>query len=330
MRKQWFLKSVVLLAFIGASAPFLSAQNPRRALPGTVNYVEGQASLDGNPLPARQNGDTQVQPNQHLTTAAGKVEMLLTPGVFVRVGNNSDIRMVSNGLANPTIEVVRGEALVEVDQQTTSAKVDVLEHGATASILKYGLFRFNADQARIEVIDGQLQVAENGKTKEVGKGKAALVDDQSLKTVGFDRNAEDELYRWSSVRSSYLAEANSVTAHTIYNGYAANNAYGPYWNTGWFWDPYFDMWSWMPWDGFFYSPFGYPFFSVGYGRYAGRFGYGRAYAGLGYTARGGFAGRSGAAFAARGGFGGGGGFRGGGGFGGGGFHGGGGGGGGRR
>src|SRR5580698_2049911 len=185
MRKQWFLKSVVLLAFFGASAPFLSAQNPRRALPGTVNYVEGQASLDGNPLPARQNGDTQVQPNQHLTTAAGKVEMLLTPGVFVRVGNNSDIRMVSNGLANPTIEVVRGETLVEVDQQTTGAKVDVLEHGATASILKYGLFRFNADQARIEVIDGQLQVAENGKTKDVGKGKAALVDDQSLKTVGF-------------------------------------------------------------------------------------------------------------------------------------------------
>jgi uncharacterized membrane protein YgcG len=318
MRKQWFLKSVALLAFIGTSAPFLSAQNPGRALPGTVNYVEGQASLDGNPLPARQNGDTQVQLNQHLTTTNGKVELLLTPGVFVRVGNNSDIRMVSNGLANPTIEVVRGETLVEVDQQTTGAKVDVLEHGATASILKYGLFRFNGDQGRIEVIDGQLQVTEDGKTKDVGKGKAALVNGEPLRTVGFDRNAEDDLYRWSSVRSAYLAEANAATAQRIYTGYAANNAYGPYWNAGWYWDPYFDMWSWLPWDGFFYGPFGYPFFSVGYGGYAGRFGYGRAYAGLG------FAGRSGVSLATRGGFGGGGSFRGGG-FGGGGFHGGGGG-----
>jgi hypothetical protein len=336
MSRQWFLNSAALLTCTAAFSAALSAQvpqnpqSPRNALPGTVNYVEGQVSIDGNPLNTKQNGYTQLQPNQSLMTANGKVEMLLTPGVFVRVGNNGDIRMVSNGLANPTIEVVRGETMVEVDQQTTGAKIDVLERGATASILKYGLFRFNGDQGRIEVIDGQLQVTENGKTKDVGKGKAALINGEPLKTVSFDRNAEDDLYRWSSVRSSYLAEANAGKAQSIYNGYAANNAYGPYWDAGWFWDPYFDMWDWMPWDGFFYSPFGYPFFSAGYGMYAGRFGYGRGYAGL--SGRG-FAGRSGVSLATRGGFGGGsfrgggfggGGFRGGG-FGGGGFHGGGGG-----
>ena len=329
MSKQWFLKLVALLTSTAAFSALLSAQvpqspqSPRNALPGTVNYVEGQVSIDGNPLNTKQNGDTQLQPNESLTTANGKVEMLLTPGVFVRVGNNSNIRMVSNGLANPTIEVVRGETMVEVDQQTTGAKIEVLERGATASVLKYGLYRFNGDQGRIEVIDGRLQVTENGKTKDIGKGKAALLNGEPLKTVGFDHNAEDDLYRWSSVRSAYLAEANAVTAQRIYNGYAAGNGSGPYWDAGWFWDPYFDMWSWLPWDGFFYSPFGYPFFSPGYGRYAGRFGYGRGYAGLGYAGRS-FAGRSGVGFAPRGGFAGGG-FRGGG-FGGGGFHGGGGGG----
>ena len=164
MSKQWFLNSAALLTCTAAFSAALSAQvpqspqSPRNALPGTVNYVEGQVSIDGNPLNTKQNGDTQLQPNESLTTANGKVEMLLTPGVFVRVGNNSNIRMVSNGLANPTIEVVRGETMVEVDQQTTGAKIDVLERGATASILKYGLFRFNGDQGRIEVIDGQLQV----------------------------------------------------------------------------------------------------------------------------------------------------------------------------
>src|SRR5580658_6768383 len=106
MRKQWFLKSVALLTFVGASSMLLSAETFRTALPGTVNYVEGQVSIDGNPLSAKQNGNTQVQPNQSLMTANGKAEMLLSPGVFVRAGNNSDIRMVSNGLANPTIEVV--------------------------------------------------------------------------------------------------------------------------------------------------------------------------------------------------------------------------------
>jgi hypothetical protein len=115
MSKQWFLKSVALLTSTAAFSAVLSAQvpqspqSPRNAVLGTVNYVEGQVSLDGNPLNTRQNGKTQLQPNQSLTTGNGKVEMLLTPGVFVRVGNDSNIRMVSNGLANPTIEVVRGE-----------------------------------------------------------------------------------------------------------------------------------------------------------------------------------------------------------------------------
>ena len=148
---------------------------PRTALPGTVNYVEGQVSIDGNPLNSRQDGNTQVQPNQSLMTANGKAEMLLSPGVFVRAGNNSDIRMVSNGLANPTIEVVRGEAMVEVDQKATDAQIDVLEHGATASILKYGLYRFDGDQGRIEVIDGKLEVTENGKTKDLARAKRSCL-----------------------------------------------------------------------------------------------------------------------------------------------------------
>src|ERR1700691_3815769 len=86
MTKQWLPRPVALLALIGASVPFLSAQTPRTALPGTVNYVEGQVSIDGNPLNPGQNGNTLVQPNQSLMTATGKAEMLLSPGVFVRAG----------------------------------------------------------------------------------------------------------------------------------------------------------------------------------------------------------------------------------------------------
>jgi hypothetical protein len=285
MTNQWFPRSVALLAFIGASVPFLSAQTSRTALPGTVNYVEGQVSIDGNPLNSRQDGNTFVQPNQSLMTANGKAEMLLSPGVFVRAGSNSEIRLISAGLVDPTIEVVRGQAMIEVEQKLKDARIDVLERGATASILKYGLYRFDSDNNRIEVIDGRARVTENGTSKELGKGKEVFVNGQPLKVVSFDRNAEDDLYQWSSVRSAYLAEANMATARTIYMGY------GPYWGTGWYWSPYFAAWSWLPGDGFFYSPFGYPFFSPAYVVYApyGRFGF----------RPGGFAARSGVNLAPR-------------------------------
>jgi hypothetical protein len=298
MSKQWFRRALAVVGFIGSSAVVLSADPYRTALPGTVNYVEGQVSINGKPLNTKQDGNTQLQANQSLLTGNGKVEMLLSPGVFVREGSNSEIRMVSPGLADPMIEVVHGSAMIEVDQKPKDAHLNVLEHGATASILKQGLYRFDSDQGRVAVIDGKLSVDENGSSKEFGKGKEVLLSGEPLKTVGFDRKAEDDLYRWSSVRSGYLAEANTATARRIYGGY------GAFAGNGWYWNPYFASWSWLPGDGFFYSPFGYPFYSprfVAYAPFYGGFGYRGVYAGRGFAAgtrvnlgaRGGFARRGG-------------------------------------
>lgn len=301
------MKTLAIVGILGASAFLLNAQTYRTALPGTVNYVEGQASINGQPLAVKQNGNTQVLANQTLSTGNGKVEMLLSPGVFVRAGSNSAIRMVSAGLANPTIEVDRGSVMIEVDQKLKDARVDVLEHGATATILKEGLYRFDADQSKAEVIDGKMAVSENGQSKEIGKGKELALSGEPLKPVGFDRKAEDDLYRWSSVRSGYLAQANASSAQYIYAGY------DPYWGAGWYWNPWFASWSWLPGNGYFYSPFGYPFFSpayVVYAPYRGAYGYRGAFRGS-YTARG-IAPRAGVSMApraggfARGGFGGGG------------------------
>jgi hypothetical protein len=292
----------VTLGLIGATCVILSAQTGRTASPGTVNYIEGQVSIDGRAVAKNQYGYSQLESNHVLSTQTGKAEILLSPGVFLRVGNNSEIRMVSPGLVAPQVEVIRGEAMVEADWVPKDAQISVLEHGAQASIRKAGLYRFDSDHSKIEVIDGNLQVTENDQTKEFGRGREVTLSDAKLKPVSFDRKAEDDLYRWSSVRDSYLAEANVSTAQS------ASAGYGPYWGAGWYWNPYFAFWSWLPGDGYFFSPFGYPFFSPGYVGYAGFYRGGFGYrGGLGY--RGGVA-----AFAPRaGGFAGGGGFRGGGG-----------------
>jgi hypothetical protein len=50
-----------------------------------------------------------------LSTGAGKVEMLLTPGVFLRLGENSQLRMVSPGLADTELALVSGQATIEAD-----------------------------------------------------------------------------------------------------------------------------------------------------------------------------------------------------------------------
>lgn len=257
MTTQGFGRFALLLTM---AASVLTAQNaPPMGTPGTVNYVEGSVSIDGAALSTNQNGHTALQRNQTLATGAGKAEILLSPGAFLRVGDNSEIRMIAPELVSPQVEVVRGTAMLEVDNKMKDAGIAVLERDASISVLKEGLYRFDSSDGRIAVVDGKLKVSENGHAKTIGKGEQIVLDsDPKLKTVSFDRKAKDELYVWSEIRSGYLANANAATAQRIYSGY------GPYRGDGWYWNPSFAMYSWLPGDGYFYSPFGYPFFSLGY------------------------------------------------------------------
>jgi hypothetical protein len=276
MKTQSWFRVAGALGVMCVLFPMPRANAARTALPGTINYIEGQASIDGNLLNSAQEGNISLKGDQILSTDRGKVEVLLSPGAFLRVAGNSQIRMVSAGMSDPTVEVVRGEAMVEVDYLPKPARLDVLERGADAALLKEGLYRFDADEGRISVIDGKTEVSDNGTAKQFGKGKEVVLTGATLKPVSFNTKSPDELYRWSAVRAGYLAEANEASARTVY----VSGGWGP-WGPGWAWSPYFSTWSWLPGDGYFLSPFGYPFFSPGYVMYAPYYGLGRGYYGGG-------------------------------------------------
>ncbi len=110
------LGSSVLAALLAVPTWGSEAANTRTAMPGTLNYVEGQASIGDQTLNSQAVGNASLDNGQVLQTGNGKAEILLTPGVYLRVGNNSTVRMVSNSLTNTEVDVSQGEAMVEVDQ----------------------------------------------------------------------------------------------------------------------------------------------------------------------------------------------------------------------
>jgi len=258
MKSKWLL-GVALTVIPGAFAA-------GTVVPGTVNYVEGQVTINGKPVVPAQNGSTTLAAGQTLSVGTGKVEILLSPGTFLRAGNGSQILMITSDLAGPRVEVLHGEAMVEVDYKPKMARLDVMEHGADMQLLKEGLYRFDAEQGRVQVIKGKAMVTGNGRSKDVGEGKELGLANATLKTDSFNLKSEneDELYRWSSVRDGYLAQANYASAENIY----VSGGWGPGWGTGWYWNPYYGTYAWLPGDGYFWSPFGYPFFSPGYVVYA--------------------------------------------------------------
>jgi hypothetical protein len=231
------------------------------ALPGTVNYFEGQVSVNGAPLDKNQLGRVTLDRDNVIDTASGKAEILLSPGVVLRIGDNSEVRMLAPEMVNPRVALMRGEAMVEVDQKLKDASVDIVQGGTDTTLLKPGLYRFETAPDAVQVIDGKARVTEDGRSKEIGKGKEITLNSGPLKAISFDRTAEDDLYRWSNVRADYMAEANAAEARVVYAG-------APFWGAGWYWNPYFYSWAWLPGDGLFYSPFGYPFFSPAYVAYA--------------------------------------------------------------
>ncbi len=320
----FFLAGV--LALPAVAAPRMDARGP--AQPGTINYVEGQAALNGSPLNTNSVG-TAIQAGQILTTQDGKAEVLLTPGVFLRLSSGSSVRMDSPGLANTAVTLQQGRAMVEVGEVLPANNIVINENGTSVRLVKKGLYEFDATAGQVRTFDGQADANSDGKMVEIKGGhELALINNPKFKTHGFDKKTyEDDLYRWSSLRSSYLAEANVSAAKTYYAG-------GPGWyGPGWYWDSGFSAYTWIPGDGIFWSPFGWGFYSPFFVGYAPFFGYGFGYnhrfgpgyrppvaavhAANGAAFRGGYAGAyrggySGGGFARGGGFaGGGGGFHGG-------------------
>jgi hypothetical protein len=253
LRTNIGLATVVLLA----TAALAAARTTTMPVPGTVNYVEGQVGVDGQSLAPAQTGSTQLQPNQVLGTGQGKAELLLTPGVFFRLGDNSEARMISPGLADTRVELMHGTAMLEVDQLFKENDLSVVVDGSTTKIGKQGLYEFQAEPAAVRVIDGEATVYEGTAHVTVKKGhEALLANGLPLKSHGLNQEAveADPLYRWSKLRGEYEADANLNAAYMVgVNG----GWYGP----GWYWDPFWGFYSYLPGAGFFYSPFGWGFYS---------------------------------------------------------------------
>jgi hypothetical protein len=257
---------LALILSVSASAARAMAgdTSPERAVPGTLNYVEGTVSIDSQALSAKSIGTAQLENGQSLTTSTGKAEILLTPGVFLRVGDNSAVKMISSGLTDTEVGLDSGHAIVEVAEIHPENDIRISADGVTTELLKTGLYDFDLNQQELRVFEGKAAVAYGDGHFDVQGGHevSLLQAGQKEKPQKFDKKTyeADDLYRWSSLRSSYVAEAN-VNAASIY----VNSGWGPWgpgwWGAGWYWDPWFGGFTFIPGDGVFFSPFGWGFYS---------------------------------------------------------------------
>jgi hypothetical protein len=272
-----FLAAALSVPVWGADQAHPESSKVAAARTGSLNYVEGQVSISGKSLGPEAIGKTELSPGQSLQTQVGKAELLLTPGVFLRVGDNSSVTMISPGSTDTEIRLDKGEATLEAAELRPQTYIVVAVGDARVRLAETGLYEIDADQNMVRVYQGQVFVDANNREIAVKNQQQLAFDpgasiqpekfaQQPAQAGPLDQDQtqapapdQDDLYQWSSLRSSYLAEANVDEAQD-----EADNGSGD----DWVWDPYYGAYTFIPADGTaFYSPFGWGFYSpyeVGY------------------------------------------------------------------
>ena len=280
MPRPSVIETVSMATTLIASA---AAQNVISARPGTITYVEGQASLvghaGGEDLRTRVAGTISLGAGEAVTTAEGRAELQLTPSAFLRVGQNSRVKMISPSLIHTAIEVQAGRAEIEVDQifEQGDLRVDMGSGPAAThtQLVKPGIYEFDADAGVVRVYEGKAEVSGGSNSAQpvsVKGGHLLALTGDATKPQGFNKKkATDDLIAWADVRSRYVGQENAGLVQSAGGSYGYGNGFnsGPY-------DLGFGSYPWFPGTGF-YSPFGLGLYSSFAG---GPFGFG--YSGFGY------------------------------------------------
>ncbi len=266
MKRAWPVSAKILTGLFVTAMYAMPQAYTISAKPGVVNYIEGNAFLNGRQISTQNLKATFLNANDTISTDLGKAEVLLTPGVFLRLGENSQVRMVSPSLTDTQLELKAGEAMIEADDILKDNRVTVIDAGNTVVVERSGLYKFSAgDAPKVAVLEGKLDIYNGDRKTEVGKGHEFLLG--KAKAEKFDAKKEDDLYAWSNVRSKYDAASSYQAAKDVnasgYGGVWGGFGFSGFANPGWMWNSGFNSWAWLPGGGAYYSPFGYGFYGPG-------------------------------------------------------------------
>jgi len=241
---------------------------------GGINAVTGQATVHGR-------GETDWQQlmvtddlnsgDRVKTASDGRIEILLNPGSFLRVGGDSEVELADNSLDNLELRLLRGVAIVEatggdgvelnINISTPHTKLAIVRHGlyrlsvtpgdnTTELIVRKGRVLYGSSQTKVK---GGNKVVFNGANVSVAK-----LTDEEKKKKNFD-----DMDSWSQDRAKTLARANRritdrmmTSAFSSWRGFGWSGL-GSFRSSGfWFYNPLSTCYTFLPFGYGWGSPYG--------------------------------------------------------------------------
>ncbi|MBV9758936.1 MAG: hypothetical protein JO340_00080 [Acidobacteriaceae bacterium] len=210
--RSFFLPFSALLILAGALA---HGQEVVSAHSGVVHFFEGVVLLDNQPLEHKSASFPAMNPNATLRTEKGRAELLLTPGVFLRLDENSGVRMAANSLTGAEIEFLRGSAILDSMDAGENPTVTMTYMHCRIRFPKPGIYRIDSDTGVAQAYSGRLEVTGPGGTTEaVDTNKLYFFELEAL-TNKFGEPNEDEFYDWARGRADAISAENQLASQSL-------------------------------------------------------------------------------------------------------------------
>lgn len=211
---------------------------------GLVNDVQGTANV-------ALMETVRVGRTIH-TGSDGYVEILLRPGSFLRLGEESEATLDNADLDSVKVTILHGPALVEAAEINKDHPITITTGNLTTKIRNTGIYRFENGVAT--VLQGKLQAGDSNLTYE--KGWQVFYQDnyRARKTA---RMLETSLDVYSQSRSGVIAEANLSMVSSL--GIGATTGYSDF--DIWLFSPYLRLYTYIPRSNY-RSPYGNRYYAV--------------------------------------------------------------------
>jgi hypothetical protein len=274
------------VAFILCCSVLNFAQNREKfvisAKAGGINAITGQADVN----PKGESEWQQLSITDDLdsgdrvrTANDGRVEILLNPGSYLRVGGDSEVELLNNTLPNLEVRLLRGTAIVEATgADGLELNINISTPHARLAIVRQGLYRLNVipnDATELIVRKGRVILKDDSHTKVKGGNKVVFsaTNVSVAKLTKEEKKVQEDVENWSKQRAETLAKANRrINNQMMTSAFATFRDYDPFSRSSglWFYNRIAGCYTFLPfyygWGSpygnsyttSFYSPFGYP------------------------------------------------------------------------
>src|SRR5215471_4688882 len=219
---------IILLLCVSAA----HAQYVVSARAGTIHFTEGEVYLNAQPIQATPLTFPLMTDGQVLRIGSGRAEVLLAPGVFLRLDSQAAMKMLDNRLEDSQAELQKGTAIIEVVQLPKDSRLQI-KLGQTATSFKgMGLYRFQADSRELRVFGGTAEVTAGDQKLEAGRGRMVRLGSPPSSSK-FNTKETDAFHDWAARRSFLLYSSSAKARRQITNWEITAS--------GWSWNRDFNM-----------------------------------------------------------------------------------------